>query len=73
MILFTDTGQIAHDLDTKLAEEVTVADTRALKDLGRAQSTRAEDDHLARFDLPNHKFSISTHSTVHYQIRTMVS
>ena len=42
-----DTREVADNLDAKLAQELAVADTRALKDLGRAESTGGDDDHLA--------------------------
>ena len=50
LVLFTDARKIAHDLDSKITEELCVADTRALEDLGRAECAGAEDNHLARLD-----------------------
>lgn len=43
-----DTREIADDLNAELVEHLAVADTGALEDLGRAQCTRTQDDHLAR-------------------------
>ena len=51
LVLLTDTGKVADNLDAELAEQVAVANTRALKDLRAAEITRAEDDHLAGLDL----------------------
>lgn len=53
LVLLANARKVADDLDTELAEEVAVADPRALKDLRGTESTRAEDDHLASFDLDN--------------------
>ena len=51
LVLLTDTREVADDLDAELAQELAVADTRALEDLRGTQSTGAEHDHLASLDL----------------------
>lgn len=51
LVFFTDTRKVADDLDAELAEELAIANTRALEDLGSTESTRAEDNHLAGLDL----------------------
>ena len=38
LVLLTDTGEIAHNLDAQLTEELAVANTRALKDLRGTES-----------------------------------
>ena len=51
LVLLADAREVADDLDTEFVEHLSVADTRALEDLGRAQRTGREHDVLVRADL----------------------